>query len=70
MRRLLGLIGLVVAGVVFASLFLGSFDAYVNAWNSTTDLWDKLQAVVSVIWNTVYQPLLLLIVSFIALEGK
>jgi len=70
MRRILGLIGFIVSGVVFASLFLGSFDSYVNAWNSTSDIWEQVQAVVSVIWNTVYQPLLLLIVSFIALEGK
>lgn len=70
MRRLVGLIGLVVAGVVFASLFLGSFQQYIDAWNSSSDLWTQVQAVVNIIWNTVYQPLLLLIVSLIALEGK
>ncbi|MFA7417377.1 MAG: hypothetical protein WCZ19_02450 [Acholeplasma sp.] len=70
MRRIIGLVGLTVAGVVFASLFLGSFQAYIDAWESSSDLWTQLQAVVAVIWNTVYQPLLLLIVSLIALEGK
>ncbi len=70
MRRLIGLVGLIVSGVVFASLFLGSFQQYMDAWNSSSDLWTQAQAVVAVIWNTVYQPLLLLIVSFVALEGK
>ncbi len=70
MRRIIGLVGLTVAGVVFVSLFLGSFTAYLDAWESSTDIWEQVQAVVDVIWNTVYQPLLLLIVSLIALEGK
>lgn len=70
MRRLVGLVGLAVAGVVFASLFLGSFDQYMTAWESSADLWTQIQAVVEVIWNTVYQPLVLLILSLIALEGK
>ena len=56
MRRI-GLAGLVISGVVFVLLFLGSFDAYVTAWESSSDLWTQAQAVVSVIWNTVYQPL-------------
>ncbi|CDR30878.1 Uncharacterised protein [Acholeplasma oculi] len=70
MRRLVGLVGLIVSGVVFASLFLGSFQQYLDAWNSSTDLWEQAQAVVAIIWNTVYQPLVLLILSLIALEGK
>jgi len=70
MRRLIGLAGLVVAGVVFASLFMDSFDLYLNAWESSTEIWEQVKAVVNVVWNTVYQPLLLLIVSLVALEGK
>ncbi|HLT00361.1 MAG TPA: hypothetical protein VK005_02615 [Acholeplasma sp.] len=70
MRRLVGLIGLVVAGVVFASLFLDSFQLYVDAWESSADLWEQVKAVVAIVWSTVYQPLVLLILSLIALEGK
>lgn len=71
MRRLVGLIGLVVAGVVFVTLFLDSFENYELAWNLYAgDLWKQFLAVINVLWNTVYQPLLLIIVSLIALEGK
>ncbi|MBN3490416.1 hypothetical protein JV173_02690 [Acholeplasma equirhinis] len=70
MRRLIGLAGVIVAGVVFASLFLNSFQLYVDAWESSSDLWTQVQAVVAIVWSTVYQPLLLLLVSLIALEGK
>lgn len=71
MRRIFGLIGLVVSGVVFVTLFLQSFDQYSLAWNAYSgNFFDQLIAVITVLWNTVYQPLLLLVVSLVALEGK
>lgn len=70
MRRLLGLAGLIVAGVVFVTLFLDSFSLYDALWGSSADFFDKFLNTIGILWNTVYQPLLLLIVSAIALEGK
>lgn len=70
MRRLLGLAGLIVAGVVFVTLFLDSFSQYDALWGSSADFFDKFLNTIGILWTTVYQPLLLLIVSAIALEGK
>ena len=55
---------------MFFTLFLASFQGIMDAWNSASDLWSQFQAAVQVVWDTLFSPLVLVTLGFIALEGK
>ncbi len=70
MRRLAGLVCLAVGGVLFAMVLLTSFQDFVTAWNSSTDIWQQIQTVAALVWGLLGNPLILVTLGLIALEGK
>ena len=70
MRRLAGLVCLAVGGVLFAMVLLTGFQDFVDAWNSSADIWQQIQSLVSLVWALLGQPLILVTLGLMALEGK
>lgn len=70
MRRLAGLVSLAVGGVVFVMLLMTSFQGFIDAWNSSTDIWEQVQSLAALVWTVLGEPLILVTLGLIALEGK
>jgi hypothetical protein len=71
MRRLAGLVCVAVGGVLFAMALLSGFQTFVQAWEANAgDIWLQVQSLAALVWTLLGNPLILVTLGLIALEGK
>lgn len=70
MKRLIGLIAIAIGVIMVITLFPTLVDNFKLAWEGSQGVWTQIKSVVSVLWSFVFQPLVLILLGFIALDEK